>query len=338
MAKSIATPEGQITITIDDAEKLKRNWGIPLEDEAKADYLTDFGQFKGEQITAMLRPVLERLVMEINRTVSYYAKTFKSERIDELYLSGGSSRMKNIDKFLMLNLEGIQKVKPLNILKAVRGWSERKILGQELMMEQAAPYLAVAFGLCLGKGGQVNLLPMREKLEQKANLLSMLLTFVFPAILVLNLAFYGFTYVTGLKYKLLGEKLGKEYQRLEPQARQIDDYLAKKKKLDDKKALLEKAKGKQPYWMGVFKELSNILPPEVILTRVETVEAKKPFQLVLRGKLYPRYTIVDLALSQLVMTLEDSPYFSQVELVSSKTNTLSREQWAEFEIVCNVNY
>ena len=338
MAKTIVTPSGPVTITLEDAEKLKPNSGIPLEEEAKEDYLTDFGQFKGEQIAAMLRPVLERMVMEINRTISYYVKTFRSEKIEELYLSGGSSRFQNLDKFLLCNLDGMQSVKPLNILKAVKGWSERKVLGQELMMEQAAPHLAVAFGLCLGQGGQVNLLPMREKLEQKANLLSMLLTFAFPAILVLNLAFYGFTYVTGLKYKLLSGKLEKEYQRLEPQAREITDYKEKETKFEEKKQLLDKAKGKQPYWLGVFKELSVILPPEVILTRIETVENKRPVQLVLRGRIYPRYTIVDLALSQMVMTLEDSPYFSQVELVSSKTNSSTREQWAEFEIICNVNY
>jgi len=82
-----------VTISPEEAEKLKRNCGVPLQErKPRRIYLTDFGPFRGEQISAMLRPTLERLVMEINRTFSYYTKTFKSDLSDELHLTGGASR------------------------------------------------------------------------------------------------------------------------------------------------------------------------------------------------------------------------------------------------------
>ena len=340
MAKTIATPigTGTVTISVDDAEKLKRNCGIPLEDESKVEFLTDFGPLRGEQITAMLRPTLERLVMEISRTFNYYSKTFKAPNIDELYLTGGSSRMKNIDKFLLFNLEGVHRVETLNILKAVKGWADMGIFKQELVVEQAAPHLAVAFGLCLSQGGRVNLLPVKEKLEQKALLLSTALKVTFPIILLISLIFYAVSYTNALKYKILINNLDFEISRLQLSASQVRQYQEIKTKLDQRKGLLEKAKGKQPFWWGLFKELSNISPREVILQRIITDSTKEPKEIHLFGKIYAKYTFVDMALSQYLMVLDESPFLNRVELISSKTDMYSPIPAADFEIVCQLNY
>jgi type IV pilus assembly protein PilM len=338
MAKTITTQAGSVSISVDDAEKLKRNCGIPLEDESKVEYLTDYGPLRGEHISAMLRPVLERLVMEVSRTFNYYSKTFKTPNIDELYLTGGSSRMRNIDKFLLFNLEGVQKVEPLNILKAVKGWADMGIFKQELVVEQAAPHLAVAFGLCLSQGGRVNLLPAKEKLEQKAVLLSTVLRVTFPIILLISLVFYAVNYANALKYKIFINNLDFEISRLESSVSQVREYVEMKTKLEQRKELLEKAKGKQPFWWGIIKELSNISPREVILQRIITDLTKEPKEIHLLGKIYAKYTFVDMALSQYLMILDDSPFFNRVELVSSKTDMYSPIPAADFEIVCQLNY
>ncbi|MCX5708711.1 MAG: pilus assembly protein PilM [Candidatus Omnitrophica bacterium] len=339
MAKPINSPNGPMNISLEEAEKLKRNIGIPLQDEANVEFLTDFGPLKGDQLSGLLRPTLERMVMEINRTIVYYIKTFKSENlIDEIYLTGGSSKLRNIDKFLLYNLEGVQKVVPLNIIKAVRGWGETGVMKQELMMEQAIPHLAVAFGLCLGSGGKINLLPAKEKLEQKAILLSTALRIGFPLILLLSLVFYGLNYGNALKYKILINNLESEINRLELSASQIREYALMKGKLEQRKQLLVMAKGKQPYWWGLLKELSHITPAEAIIQKITTVPGKVPQELRIAGKIFAKYSLVDLELSQFVLVLSDSPYFSHVEMVSSKNDMYSPIPAADFEIVCQLNY
>jgi type IV pilus assembly protein PilM len=338
MAKPINSPAGQITITPEDAEKLKRNCGIPLEDEAKIEFLTDYGPLRGEQISAMLRPTLERLVMEISRTLSYYAKTFHTPPIDEIYLTGGSSRLRNIDKFLLFNLEGMQKVAPLNILKSVKGWADRGVFKQELMMEQAAPHLAVVFGLCLGNAGKVNLLPNKERLEQKAALVSTVLRVIFPVLLVTSFVFYALSFTTALKYKVFVNNLNGEINRLELTASKVRQYRELKTKLEQRKELLEKAKGKQPYWWGAFKEISLITPKEVILSRVSIDGQKEPKQIRIYGKIFARYTIVDVALSQYVIALEESPFFSDVKQENSTPDMYSAIPAATFEIVARMDY
>jgi len=338
MAKTVTTSIGDVNISAEDAEKIKRQCGLPLDEDAKMQYLTDFGILLGNQLSTLLRPTLERLVTEISRTLSFYTKTFKTENIEEIYLTGGGSRLKNLDKFLLYNLEGLKKVESLNTLKAVKGWSDMGVFKQELVMEQAASHMAVAFGLCLGNGGKVNLLPLKEKVEQKAVFLMTLLRIFFPIILILSLVFYGLVYFNAYKYKILISRLDQGISSLEPYAARAREYLSTKTRLEQRKELLKKAEGKQPLWWGVFKELSNITPDDVVLTRIVAAENKDPKEVRLVGKIFAKYTIVDVALQQYIMVLDDSPFFSNVQLVSSKTDMYSPVPAANFEIACQLNY
>lgn len=338
MTRSISTSTGPININAEDAERIKRQCGIPLEEEAKTEFLTDFGILSGEQISTMLRPTLERMVMEINRTFTYYASTFKTYPADELYLTGGNSRLKNLPQFLAHNLQGLKKVEPLNALKAAKTWKDNAVFKQELVMEQAAPHLSCAFGLCLGSGGKINLLPAKEKLEQKAAFLSIILKISFPLILSLNLLYYAVSFIGARNYKKLIKDTTYEIKKLAPASTKAREYLEIKTKLDERKKLLEQASGSQPLWHGVFKELSNITPKEVILSKITMVENKEPKELRVAGKIFSKYTIVDLELSQYLMVLGDSPFFSNVQLVSSEQDMYSPIPAANFEIVCRMKY
>ncbi len=338
MVKTVTNPTGAINISFEEAEKIKRSCGIPMEEEAKTEYFTDFGALRGEQISTMLRPTLERLIMEISRTFSYYVSTFKARPIEELYITGGSSRLKNIEKFLLANLQGVRKVEKLNVLKTVKGWADTGVLKQEMVMEQAAPHLSAAFGLCLGGGGKINLLPVKEKLEQKAFFLTTLVRILFPILLGLSLSLYAATYFNSMRYKTLISNLDRDISRLEPTAASVREFMGIKMKLEQRKDILEKAKGRQPMWWGVFKELSNITPKEVVLDRIITLEVKEPKKIKLMGKIFAKYTIVDLALQQYIVSLDDSPFFSRVELTGTKTDMYSAIPAANFEIICTLSY
>ena len=339
MAKTIPTAQGAITISPEDAEKIKRQCGIPLEEEAKNEFLTDFGMLTGEQISSMLRPLLERLLMELNRTFSYYASNFKSPltNIEGLYLTGGSSRLKNLKEFLQHNLKEVKKIAHLNVLKAARSWKETSVFKHELVMEQAAPHLACAFGLALAKGGKVNLLPAKEKLEQNISFLNSLFKIAFPFIFTLSLLYFVLDSAENRRYKKLILETQGQIKQLEPHSRRAREYLELKTKLEQRKKLLENASGRQPFWFGIFKELSNITPKEVILRRVSIAEEKSPAAIRLEGKIYSKYTTVDLELSQYIMNLEDSPFFSNIQF-SSVPDMYSPVPAADFEIICVLSY
>ena len=335
LTRTITTLNGPVTIAQEDAEKVKRQCGVPSLEEAKVEFITDFGILLGEQISAMLRSTLERLIMELNRTFTYYTSTFKTPQVEELYLTGGSSRLKNVTKFLKDNLKDIKKVESLDILKAVKGWKDSGVHKQELVMEQAAPHLAVAFGLCMGKGAKINLLPVKEKLEQNALFFSSILKVFFPIIISLTILYYIFIFIDARKYRQSINIITTQLDQLEPTVKTAKEYRQIYAKLEERKALLEKTNVKQPYWWGLLKELSIITPEEVILTRISVENIKS---MKIEGKISAKYTIVDVELQNYVAALDDSPYFEQVKVTSSKPDMYSAIPSATFIIECQVSY
>ncbi|MCP4652172.1 MAG: pilus assembly protein PilM [Candidatus Omnitrophica bacterium] len=331
------TPLGA-DVAFEDAEAFKRQCGVPMQEEADAEFYTDYGAIKGNQITTALRPVLERLVTEISRTTTFYFRTYKIDSLDALYLTGGASRIKNIDKFLLANLGNlsIKTVERLDSLKAIRGWRDVGVFRQELVMEEAAPHLAVAFGLCIDNGGAINLVPPREKIEQKALFVMFLVRLTFPIVLISALGFYSFSYARGLIYKTIETRAQSQIGQYSPIVKDVNDYLEIKRKLEEREALLAKAIGKQPLWGGVLKELSNITPQEVVLHRFEVVAGKLPRQLTIIGEVVSEYTNLDLAISQYTLNMSESPYFSDVKLVSSERDIYSPVPKALFEIMCDL--
>ena len=52
------------------------------------------------KISFLVRPVLEKLVAEISRSLDYYKSQFHAERIDRLLLTGGGANLTDIASYL----------------------------------------------------------------------------------------------------------------------------------------------------------------------------------------------------------------------------------------------
>ncbi len=334
---------GMSGVTEESAEKVKRQCGVPLEDDVFLEYFTDFGVIKGAQISVALRPVLERFNTEVTRTINYYYRTFRINQIECLYLTGGSSRLKNIDKFLEFNLQNlnITRIEKLNPLEAVKTWSTASFR-QEFVMEEAAPHMSAACGLCIKRGGKANLLPPREKLEQKINFITVATRVSFFLVLFIILGIYSLSYGKYLLYKRLQNETEAEITKLSPMIKSINDYMAMKGILTERKSLLANAIGPQPLWWGILKELSNITPEGVALRKIRIVKKSKGRQIHISGEIFAEYTSIDLIVTQYYMALEDSPYFAHVRPPENK-DLYARDPYspvpkANFEIVCDLVY
>lgn len=336
MLKALTSLEG--TISYEDAEAFKKQCGIPMQDEAAAEFYTDFGAITGNQIATALRPTLERLVTEIARTITFYFRTYKLENLEALYLTGGASRIKNIEKFLVANLANISVkiVERLNPLKAIKGWLDVGVFRQELVMEEAAPHLVTAFGLCIGAGGKINLVPPKEKIEQKAMFVMLLARILFPVVFISIIGFYLLSYGRSLIYKTLAKKAEIHLNQFAPILAQIDEYVSLQNSLSERKNLLNKAIGRQPMWYGILKELSNITPQEVTLRSLTVGAGQIPRKLEIVGVVVSEYSNLDLAISQYTLNLSESPFFTNVEPISTERDIYSAVPKALFRISCEL--
>lgn len=324
-------------ITMEEAETFKRQCGVPLQEDADKQFFTDFGSLQGNRITTAVRPVLERFMTEVSRTISFYFRTYKIKKLDALYLTGGGSRLKNIERFISANISTamVRSIEKLNPTKSVKGWENVGVVRQEMLLEEAAPHLSVAFGVSLKNGGRLNFIPLKERIQQKAVFMMFLARLTFPLILVLLFTFYFYSYGKVVFYQTLTANASKSLEEYQPVVQAIGEYNSFKAELQKGESLLAKAIGKQPLWPGVLKELSNITPREVTLSRLEIVPGTVPRSMLLIGEVMSEYTNLDLALSQFTLNLKDSPFFGNVDF-NSKRDEYSPVPRATFEITCEL--
>jgi Tfp pilus assembly protein PilN len=325
--------EQRLDITLEQAETIKRGCGIPKKEELeeKVEPLTK------SQVLTMLRPTLERLISEIARSLNYYRQNFKVPKVNRLLITGGSSRLKNITGFLSVNLGGI-KVETVDPLTTISGWTD-PLAAQQEFLEEVSPHLAVAFGLALGKRkGDVNLLPPEIVLQERLNLIKFGFKVALPLSLIAVISLGLLVSAHVLHYQRLLTRGRLTVESFAPTVKLIQEYDELKRAMDQRKDLLEAAMGRQPSWYGVIKELSNITPQEIVLSQLSLLEGSSPLKLVLVGSIFPSYTTIDMALSQYLLALDESPFFDEVELVSTTRDVTSPVPKAKFEIICRLVY
>ncbi len=109
--KAIAS---QLKISFKEAEALKRKEGIIAangDDRALSPH--------AGEISDALNPVLIEMMADISKSIGYYKSQFgETKVIKEVVLTGGSSKIKNIDRFIRENLD--IPTKPFNIFEKIK--------------------------------------------------------------------------------------------------------------------------------------------------------------------------------------------------------------------------
>ena len=118
----------EMNLDFSQAERMKKEEGLNLEKETPA--------------TKAMRGPLERLVVEIERSFHYFTAQAPGRKIDRIILSGGSARLKGIDKYLNSSLgTPVELCNPLADIEFDEGTFDRRHL------EDLGPRMAVVFGL-----------------------------------------------------------------------------------------------------------------------------------------------------------------------------------------------
>jgi type IV pilus assembly protein PilM len=130
-----------------EAENLKKEYGLTLtgaEEELESIAAKDETKV---QVSTILMPLIRELVGEVRRSIDYYqAQTGGEKSMDRIMLSGGSSRLKNLDRFLNDEL-GLS----VEINNPFRGIDTTRTPGTDWL--ELAPLFVVAVGLAIRREG-----------------------------------------------------------------------------------------------------------------------------------------------------------------------------------------
>lgn len=316
------------------AEEIKRHQGISRE----------------ASFFPALRPPLERMVAEVERSFDFYRTQVREEKIARVLISGGGAELKGLPEFLENSL-GI----PVEVFNPFAG-PEWLFKGSPFKTPaELSPRMVVVAGLALSRARDINLLPPEIQRAKKERWQKILLFGLLPVIVSFVIFFLYFRENSlAQKYKATLAQRKAEMAGLSPQLAKISQLETIKRDMESRKALYPSLASSYPPFSRLLREIGQKLPENATLVSLSvekstaTLEvspkeksegkaAKKEIKsLRLKGNLFGPDEKVLSSLARLLTDLESSPHFSEVKLVSTEEENKYNKAGARFEVLCHL--
>jgi len=325
----------EITLDAKRAESIKCKYGFPDESE---DGTTKDG-IPLQEVSALMGPVLEKLVSEIQRTIEFFKEKFEVDALEGLYLTGGGALMKNMISRLALELN--LEIEVLNPFKFV----SFKKLKQKPEWHKMGPKFAVPIGLALDRQKEFNLLPEKLKGAHAFQYL-------------IRVARYGFSIML-LLMALLSQNLSQQFKRIQQEFKEIStDYDMVKPRREKFLSLQRELKklnvlrqshadmllGNNLNGVNHLKALSQLVPRNIALTSLKMLYDPRKIEgsddkyqtreiLLITGVAFENNSMEGVNLAKFLLDLEKSDYFYAIDL---KFQKIRRDGGLEFQIECEI--
>jgi len=304
MTQALASDRGKTELTLEEAESIKKKHGILSSDDSKI--LDD--RITTTQVISLLRPNLEKLVTEIERSFAYYREKEQGTPVELLLLLGRGSNLKNLPKNLSESLRiPVQLGNPL----AAFPLSGSSLLSDE---PETAHCFASALGAALASPSDINLLPIEIKQQTRLLIKRSSIKALVTAVVVILVLVY-----TGMRIKLgnYDKRIATAELELGALSPQIEEL--------PKQTFLGGILNQRIYWSDALKEISNLIPEQICLTEMNAKEK----MLILRGEIKSPVLVREQILTEFMRSLEKG-IFKEVNLISTKGS--SREKLNTFEL------
>lgn len=320
MTVSVALETGQqLSLSRDEAEELKREYGIAREESAEK---TSSG-IPLKTLLVLQRPALERLIAEINRSIDYYKREFGEPRVDRILLCGGTAATKNIREFLSTNLqikcEIFDPLKIGNLYK--RGTTPQEEVGYRLVG---------AIGL-LCDAMVVDLMPHELRAQRQAVIDTRIAVAIGILWIPLLLVIWAL-----LAMAARPTDISRKQRELEEAKRANQEYFDLQARYNDnvsKVKGLREIVGTQPKTVSILKTVSGpVVRSNIQLSKISLTTDKG---VVISGIVSGTPNFQDMDLKQFEIALEQNRDFKNIEEVSKSKITRFGETVTQFELTAS---
>lgn len=309
----------QLNLTYEQAEEIKKKYGIPKKDTAEA---TDSG-VPLVHIYEMMAPTLRRLQNEITRSFDYYKEEFREEKIDRVFLTGGSAALKNLEEFLS-NALGI-KVETINPVENLK--IDRAAGIDPAALEKESLRLALAVGLAMERSKKINFQRVKEKKPRKFQGLEKLFGRIkinIPANIATIIAVSVF--VVALSYNLYLISVREHYKK-EIASKQA--ILTAVKSLIEKRTIVEQISREETHIRETLSQMTRALPSGISLINLAYDNSRRQISLI--GEAKDTKTV-----GRMMKNFEDSPSFKNTVLIEARKAIIQGVQKIVFRISLNL--
>lgn len=327
--KPIKLKDKNIKLHPEKIDIYKQKHGILLE-LLKGD--TSKSYFPYNQLFDFIKPVLHMFVSELKRSFTFYMNSYGHDQIDQFFITGGGTKLKNIDKFLELQLEvPVHTIAP-SFPSIVQG-------SYKLGFEYTA-----CFGAAARTEKSFNFIPKDVKTENKyrevQNSLKIAVTFIFLLIAVYS----TFLFLDKQDYTAQVSDLDERYQQLHPSEIKYREVLEEVRIQEKKKQDVLGNVSTDPKIMNILKIFSNVTPTDIALTSIdffsqgssdlfENVKTQESM-VVIKGMVYKNFLSADITLIEFMNNLKEINYFQEITL-ADKTKRINDRIFL-FKIHCKL--
>ncbi|HHS12545.1 MAG TPA: hypothetical protein ENN03_02120 [bacterium] len=319
-----------IQFSVVEATEFKLKYGYPLG-------FSEGMTFKGaplSEIGAMMRPMIERLMSEIQRSISFYRDSSKSDGLDALFLIGGGARLKHLPEVLQGKLGlPVSLFPPPKNLKIMGGREKQQVFARKF------PELAVAAALSLESSLTCNLLPETyQRIHRVRNIQKYLAAGMAASILILGLISIQMK-SSEVQLKELVKSKEALIARSENRTHRFMTLQNQLILVQNQFAGMDDMAMQDPTLVQVLRLFSHVVPDQLILTYLgfgkeaaqpanakagrgkNEAEIKAERGVRIRGMKDRPPADVGVYLAQLIVALEKSGYFSEVRM--------EKDMWTE---------
>src|SRR3989339_1702521 len=323
MTAGLAFSEGRLELSFEEAEKIKREHGIPLDLET----YPKLDKIPVAQLQAVVRPALEKIEDEFLRTIEYFKSQEGEILIQKILIMGGGSKTPNVLEFLSQRL-GIpfERIENLSGLELAPGLTDKE------SFKFALPQLTAAIGAAMVFSSRtVNLLPLEIKDRKKILLKKYFKPVPIVSIIVIVLSLiYGLVYYLAYDAKRALESVDLKIAELKPRVARLEEVEKVMREEQGRRGIFKTIEFSRIEIPRVLEEISYNIPPSIMMESISFIEAKKEIRL--SGISFDKGASSENVLSNFVLSLSNSPSFKKVELVNAVKNADFIYEALNFEI------
>jgi len=340
----------EFAIGPEKAEETKCRYGIPMGEISE---FTDMG-IATSSIQAMIRPAVERLATEIDRSIKYASQNYHIEDINRVWITGGSANLVNLSTYLSSVLG--HRIGTFNPATEIGMIHDALDEGSETVFRKFGLSLSVALGLALDEGEGINLISTGVQDIRTATLERKLLR-TGASLLLLILA--GTSINMEVKRKIDEKKLADANATWHSISQ--DPSLLEVQTIRERVRRIEASLGAmthdRDFTLLLLKDISHRIPANVmiedlILARKEVkapegegeaslpadrgMNAEGRWELEFEGTILSSRALAEVTLAEIMLDLERSPFLDRPSLLSLEEVEGFEDQASTFSITCDV--
>lgn len=321
--QKVVTEDQSFKIEYPVAKRLLADYGIPVDTKG----VTRDSHISLYKLSIFLRPALERLTSELNRSMKYFTKQIPDLEWNEVFFDGICATFPNLVTVVGNNLN--VKVELLNPMR--KGLFHVKDDG--IIPNNEMPLYTINFALASENAEKINVIPKKLRSNYKYLFLykvaAVITAFVIPIYLVSAI-------VSGFNIEKLEKKIqtrSKQWDKLSVQAKEYIGLMTDIDILNGYQSFLENDRKHSINQIKILKLFSSIVPKDIKLTKLNFIKVSiksggnedgndisifKP-GLEVSGFVQAEASISDIHLTNFVMKLKHLNIFSRVDYSVDKT-------------------